>query len=282
MTEDRGSGDSGQSEFVSLDGVLRIDGVTAGLVTEDIASEEPLEIRLAGLSVAVTMRTPGHDFDLVRGFVVTEGILVSVEDIESMSYCPDEGAEGLENIVNVSVRDPKLVDPSRWQRNFYASSSCGICGKASIDAVRLDAPDIVSDIAVTSRVLATLPASLLEGQATFRRTGGLHAAGIFDVNGKALSVREDVGRHNAVDKVLGDVLRTAPEALPSAILQVSGRASFEIVQKALMTRVPIISAVSAPSSLAVQLARASGMTLVGFVRGQSCNVYAGHDRVIQS
>ena len=251
-----------------------------------LAVEEPLEIRLAGFRVAVTMRTPGHDYDLASGFLFTEGILRSAADIGSIGFCPTDDADSASNIVNINPTDPAIVDPSRWQRNFFTTSSCGICGKASIDSVRQDAPPIRSALRLSAETLYGLDGQLRAEQAVFDRTGGLHAAGLFDAHGQLRAVREDVGRHNAVDKAIGHALRGAetqglhPPPLHDIVLLVSGRASFEIVQKAWMAGIPVVAAVSAPSSLAVDLARSAGMTLVGFLRSGRFNVYAGAQRII--
>lgn len=253
-----------------------------------LAVEEPLEIRLAGCRVTVTMRTPGDDFDLAIGFLFTEGIIRGLDDIVSIASCPDESGErddgallaGHSNIVNVNPHDPAIVAPERWQRNFFAASSCGICGKASIAAIRQDAPPLVSDMRVSAGYLSRLDAEMRRGQQLFGRTGGLHAAALFDREGRLVTLREDVGRHNAVDKVIGDALRRGRLPLSGHVLMVSGRASFEIVQKALMAGIPIVAAVSAPSSLAVALAREANLTLAGFLRGGRFNVYAGAQRVV--
>jgi FdhD protein len=250
------------------------------LHADTLAVEEPLEIRFAGFSVSVTMRTPGHDFDLATGFLYTEGIIDSITDIASITYCPTEDVDSQFNIINVNPRDPTIVDPQRWQRHFFMSSSCGICGKASITAVRQEAPPIASQASISVRVLYQLDIRLREAQTVFSQTGGLHAAGLFDLDGHLLTVREDVGRHNAVDKVIGWALQSRPFPLDNCVLMVSGRASFEIVQKALMAGVPIVTAISAPSNLAVELARAANMTLIGFLRPGRFNVYAGSQRVI--
>lgn len=244
-----------------------------------VAVEEPLEIRLAGCSVAVTMRTPGHDFDLAVGFLYTEGIIQGDRDIASMAYCPTDDAGSQNNIINVNPADPALVDPTRWQRNFYATSSCGVCGKASIDAVRQEASPISSTARMCSRALYRLGDELQGAQEVFGKTGGLHGAGLFDLEGQLLILREDVGRHNAVDKVIGQGLRHGQLPLSERVLMVSGRASFEIMQKALMAGIPVVAAVSAPSSLAVKLALESKMTLVGFLRSGRFNVYAGTERI---
>jgi FdhD protein len=251
-----------------------------------VAVEEPLEIRLAGCSVAVTMRTPGDDLDLAAGFLYTEGILRSAHDIATIAPCPtdDPGAEG--NAVNVNPTDPAIVDPERWHRNFFVTSSCGVCGKASIETVRQDAPPIASGVRVTPRVLYRMAETLRASQRLFEETGGLHAAGLFTAGGTKILVREDVGRHNAVDKVIGWALREHRLPLNDHVLMVSGRASFEVVQKALMAGVPVVAAVSAPSSLAVDLARDANMTLVGFLRTRNgagrLNVYTGTERIAAS
>lgn len=259
--------------------VLSWKGSNSAWQRDVLAVEAPLEIRLAGCSVAVTMRTPGHDFDLATGFLYSEGIIRESADIGSIAYCPPEDPSTENNIVNVNPTDPSLVDPSRWQRNFYATSSCGVCGKASIDAVRLQAQPISSNFRVTPTALYRLGDALREGQEVFGQTGGLHAAGLFDLDGRLLILKEDVGRHNAVDKVIGEGLRLSQLPFTDRVLMVSGRASFEVVQKALMAGVPVVAAVSAPSSLAVELAEESGMTLLGFMRTARFNVYTGHQRV---
>ncbi len=274
--------------------VLEVDNIAAWTedtthVREDVvAVEEPLEIRLAGCSVAVTMRTPGDDFDLALGFLYTEGIIRGRDDIASISHCPadDPAAHGPgsgingANIVNVNPTDPAIVNPDRWHRNFFAASSCGICGKASIDAVQQDCPRLVSDVRITHDTLYSLGAAMRRAQTTFGRTGGLHAAALFDLEGGLLALREDVGRHNAVDKIVGDALQRSEIPLRGRVLLVSGRTSFEIVQKALMAGIPIVLAISAPSSLAVDLARSTGMTLAGFLRDERVNIYSGPERIV--
>lgn len=248
---------------------------------EDVLSiEEPLEIRLAGCSVAVTMRTPGDDFDLALGFLFTENIIRGARDVGSVAHCDTDDPDAWGNIVNVNPTDPAIVDPNRWRRNFFAASSCGVCGKASIDAIRQECPSIRSEIRVPHQIIYGLDHRMRDAQATFGRTGGLHAAALFDSGGNLLTVREDVGRHNAVDKVVGDALRRDELPLHDRILLVSGRTSFEIVQKALMAGIPIVLAVSAPSSLAVHLARSAGMTLAGFLREWRFNIYSGSERIV--
>jgi FdhD protein len=253
---------------------------------EDLTGEEPLEIRVgrAGTTrapLAVTMRTPGDDVDLALGFLLTEGIITAAGDVVTAQLCAGAETPNTYNVVDVilaeHVAEP-AVDPAR---NFYTSSSCGVCGKASIESVRTKSRfDMTTDEStVEATVLARLPGLLRERQRTFDRTGGLHAAGLFTASGEAVCVREDVGRHNAVDKVVGWALRQERLPLRGHVLMVSGRASFELVQKASMAGIPTLAAVSAPSTLAVDLAMDAGLTLVGFLREPSMNVYAGAERV---
>jgi FdhD protein len=247
-----------------------------------LATEEPMEIRAEGqglepVTIAVTMRTPGNDFELAVGFLFTEGLIGSRDDVLSVVYCDLPAGEQQFNVVTVRLARP--FDPESIKRNFYATSSCGVCGKASMEQVRLSCDPIASNLEVSSGVIAGLPAALREAQTVFEQTGGLHACGLFDSMGTALSVREDVGRHNALDKLVGHALLNGEVPLSERVLMVSGRVSFEIIQKAAMAGVPMICAVSAPSSLAVESARELGMTLVGFVRGSSFNVYTGPERV---
>ena len=239
---------------------------------DSLAVEEPLEIRVDGRAMSVTMRTPGHDLDLALGFLLTEGVVAKPYDVAGAINCAD-------NVVDVTLRVP-LADDGPL-RNFYTTSSCGMCGKASIDAVRTSSPyDVSTDpLTVTTALVTGLPTTLREAQRVFDRTGGLHAAGLFDASGKLLCLREDVGRHNAVDKVIGWAVQEQTLPLAGTVLQVSGRASFELVQKAVMAGIPVLSAVSAPSSLAVQLAEETGLTLIGFLRGTSFNVYSGAQRL---
>ncbi|HWX18288.1 MAG TPA: formate dehydrogenase accessory sulfurtransferase FdhD [Candidatus Binatia bacterium] len=244
---------------------------------DNLAREEPLEIRVRGRSIAVTMRTPGHERELAAGFLLTEGLIHRRQDIVEMgpclqSDCPD-------NTLNVFLSPAVEVDFERLTRHVFATSSCGLCGKASIEAVHQHFPPVTSNLAVPLKVLVALPGQMRSAQATFAQTGGLHAAAIFDSTGNLLVLREDVGRHNAVDKVLGHALLANRLPLDSHVLLVSGRASFEILQKALAARIPLVCAISAPSSLAVEFARESGQTLVGFLRGQAMNVYSGAERI---
>lgn len=257
--------------------------------TDRLAAEEPLEIRVwpAGaeraVPVAVTMRTPGSDFELAAGFLFTEGILRSRDEVGSIRYCTDEQVDGPQqyNIVNVMLRPGVAFDPVALTRHFYASSSCGICGKASIEAVqsRCAMPVPPDGPAITAETVAALADRLRAAQPLFDQTGGLHAAALFDPAGRLLAVREDVGRHNAVDKLVGQALMAGQLPLVNAILMVSGRISFELVQKAAAAGIPVLVAVSAPSSLACAAAEAWGLTLIGFARGDRFNVYTGAHRV---
>lgn len=254
---------------------------------DTLAAEEPLEIRVAGCSVAVTMRTPGDDFDLAAGFLLTEGIIHDWADVASIAYCPTEDPSSAGTIVNVNPLDPALVDPERWRRNFFASSSCGLCGKASIAAIKQEAAPLAARGTAECRTLYGMDRTLRLAQDVFAQTGGLHAAGLFDLQGELTAIREDVGRHNAVDKVIGQAVRQRQVPLHDRILVVSSRGSFEIVQKALVAGIATVATVSAPSSLAVELARATGMTLLGFLRsngarGGRFNVYAGAERIIRN
>ena len=263
--------------------VLRIDGGRRTTRIDTLVAEEPLEIRVGGRPLAVTMRTPGDDFDLVAGFLVTEGVVRDAAELAAMRYCAgatDDGANTY-NVIDAVLADGVPAPDPSVERAFYTTSSCGICGKASIDAVRTSTAWPVADdpVEVSAGVLAGLPGTLRRAQRVFDRTGGLHAAGLFAADGTMLATREDVGRHNAVDKLVGWALREGRLPLRGTVLLVSGRASFELTQKALMAGVPVLAAVSAPSGLAVDLATEAGMTLVGFLRGESMNVYAGAGRV---
>ncbi|WFR85245.1 formate dehydrogenase accessory sulfurtransferase FdhD [Arthrobacter sp. Y-9] len=252
---------------------------------DTLAVEEPLEIRVASSPLAVTMRTPGHDVELATGFLVSEGIIADGGDVRTAIHCGGPGTGGEENTYNVLdiALAPHVAPPSPdAARNFYTTSSCGVCGKASIEAVEtVSRHDVsVDPVTVDAALLATFPDRLRERQAAFEKTGGLHAAALFDAaTGELLVVREDVGRHNAVDKVVGWAAQNGRLPLTGTVLQVSGRASFELVQKAVMAGIPVLAAVSAPSSLAAELADSQGLTLVGFLRGNSMNVYAGAQRI---
>lgn len=262
------------------------DGAVAQRRRDDVlAAEEPLEVRIHGRPFSVTMRTPGDDFDLVAGFLVSEGVVSHADHLPRMIVCAGEpGEPSSYNVIDVSLgAGASPPDPSA-ERHVYTTSSCGICGTASIEAVHKSsayaAPrDAGDDAAIDLATLLELPERLRAAQAVFERTGGAHAAGLFTPAGELVCLREDVGRHNAVDKVVGWALREGRLPLRGHVLQVSGRASFELVQKCVMAGIPIMSAVSAPSSLAVELARDAGLTLAGFSRGRSINVYSGAARV---
>ncbi|SKA97982.1 FdhD protein [Agreia bicolorata] len=257
-------------------------------VREDVlAAEEPLEIRVGGQSLAITMRTPGNDIDLAAGFLVSEGVISSGEQFSAARYCAGATDEGLNtyNVLDVTLAPGVAPPDPSLQRNFFTTSSCGLCGKASIDAVRTtSAYTSESDaLRIEAALLTTFPDRLREQQAVFDKTGGLHAAALFDgATGELLVLREDVGRHNAVDKVIGWATRENLLPLRGTVLMVSGRASFELMQKASMAGVPMLAAVSAPSSLAAELASELGITLVGFLRGDSMVIYAGAERVLES
>jgi FdhD protein len=247
-----------------------------------LATEEPMEIRAGGpgqepVDVAVTMRTPGHDFELAAGFLYTEGLIDGRADVASVKYCELPPDEQQYNVVTVRLTRP--LDPAALQRNFYATSSCGICGKASLEQIHVRCRMIEPGLVVTEEVLVGLPDALRAGQRIFEQTGGLHASGLFDSDGSLLALREDVGRHNAVDKLVGRALLADDLPLSVRILMVSGRLSFEIVQKAAVAGIPLVCAVSAPSSLAVDAGRDLGVTLVGFLRGRGFNVYTHPERI---
>jgi FdhD protein len=257
------------------------DGVR-GQRPDTLATEEPMEIRVHGPgqpaeAVAVTMRTPGADHELAVGFLFTEG-LIAAEEVRRVAYCDDlDGEEQRYNVVTVTLDRP--FDHDRLHRNFFATSSCGVCGKATLDDVEVRCDPVSDGPVVAADLLVSLPDRLRSKQRVFDRTGGLHAAALFAPSGELLALREDVGRHNAVDKVIGEQVLAGRVPLADRVLQVSGRASFEIVQKAAVAGIPIVSAVSAPSSLAVEAGARFGMTIVGFVRDGRCNVYTGPERV---
>ncbi|HWE04058.1 MAG TPA: formate dehydrogenase accessory sulfurtransferase FdhD [Tepidisphaeraceae bacterium] len=243
---------------------------------DELAIEEPLEIRVKGKAVSVTMRTPGHDEELAAGFLLSEGIITSWHDLVDIEPCKHDT---LGNIVNVTLDSRLAVDFARLTRHVFASSSCGLCGKATIESILKTIDSIGADAGVDAAALLALPEKLRQAQPAFDRTGGSHAAALFTSAGELLVAREDVGRHNAVDKAVGYALLNQRLPLDRHILLVSGRASFEIMQKSLAARIPIVAAISAPSTLAVEFARESGQTLVGFLRGQRMNVYNGAERI---
>ncbi|WP_314174331.1 formate dehydrogenase accessory sulfurtransferase FdhD [Streptomyces winkii] len=272
--------------------VLRIRDGAVSTRPDTLVAEEPLEIRLNGKPLAITMRTPGDDFALAAGFLVSEGVLGAAEELANIVYCAGATDEGRNtyNVVDVRLAPGVPVPDIALERNVYTTSSCGLCGKASLDAVRTTARWSIENpgdpvdpagprVRLEPSVLSSLPDTLRASQRVFERTGGLHAAALFTAEGELLDVREDVGRHNAVDKLVGRALQQGALPLRDAVLMVSGRASFELAQKAVMAGIPVLAAVSAPSSLAVDLAAETGLTLVGFLRGSSMNVYAGEHRL---
>ncbi len=249
-----------------------------------VVGEEPLEIRVGDRPLAVMMRTPGDDLDLVAGFLLTEGIVSSPRDLLRLEPAPArDGESHPRNAVVVTLAPGVSVPEERWKRAIAASAACGLCGKVAIEDVIVRAPPVRSAVRVRRATLLALPGRLRAAQPLFSETGGLHAAGLFDAGGRLLVAREDVGRHNAVDKVVGHLARTRAPGAPAAedtILLASGRAGFEIVQKALVARIPVVAAVGAPTSLSVDLARRGGMTLVAFLRPGGFSVYAGEERVL--
>ncbi|MHB8671671.1 MAG: formate dehydrogenase accessory sulfurtransferase FdhD [Acidimicrobiales bacterium] len=259
----------------------RISDGQVRVCVDTLVSEEPLEIRIGDLPLAVAMRTPGHDFELALGFLLTEGLVTDPADVRALRYCvaPDEDQH--HNVLTVDLARGIAAPAPSAARPFLTTSSCGLCGKASIDQVRARSPYRVADdpLRISTEVLASLPGELASRQVLFGRTGGLHAAGLFDPTGRLLCVREDIGRHNAFDKVIGWAASAGRLPLRSHLILASGRASFELTQKALMAGIPLLAAVSAPSSLAVELAEESGMTLVGFLRDRTMNLYTGEHRL---
>ena len=281
-------------DLTTLKSVKRLEieriGEGAGTLEDVVATEEPLEVRLAysrpdggraEKSISVTMRTPGHDGELAVGFLYTEGIIRSKADIESVAPCGPPAPNGLINVVRVELAANVDVALDRLERHFYTSSSCGVCGKSSLDAVAVQGHYDLEDVEfqVSGERLGALPDALRARQTVFERTGGLHASGLFDVAGQIVAVREDVGRHNALDKLIGQALLADELPLSAFGIVVSGRASFELMQKAMMAGLPLLAAVGAPSSLAVELAEEFGMTLIGFLKRNKLNVYARPDRV---
>ncbi|QIY99477.2 formate dehydrogenase accessory sulfurtransferase FdhD [Streptomyces sp. S1D4-11] len=267
--------------------VIRIRDGAISTRPDTLVAEEPLEIRLNGKPLAITMRTPGDDFALAAGFLVSEGVFGEADEVQNIVYCAGATVDGSNtyNIVDVRTAPGVVMPDITLERNVYTTSSCGLCGKASLDAVRTTARWAIDDgadappVRLEPALLAGLPDRLREAQRVFDRTGGLHAAALFTEDGEMLDVREDVGKHNAVDKLVGRALQRGDLPLSRTILLVSGRASFELAQKAVMAGIPVLAAVSAPSSLAVDLAAETGLTLVGFLRGPSMNVYAGEHRI---
>jgi FdhD protein len=260
--------------------VVKVIDHRACVCQDHLAVEEPLEIRLGGMSLAVTMRTPGEDDELVAGFLFSERVISTADDLDVIArYRAPESDPDSGNVMNVLLKGDPRVARELLRRNFVASSSCGLCGKVTIDAIRASLPPVEADLTVPRDLFPRLAQIMGNAQPTFEKTGGLHAAGLFDVDGRLIVLREDIGRHNAVDKIIGHMVLTRQLPLDRHVLMVSGRASFEIMQKALTARIPVVAAVSAPSSLAVQMAIAADMTLVGFVRQGGFNIYAGAHRV---
>ncbi len=250
---------------------------------DELAGEEPLELRIGGQALTVTMRTPGNDVELAHGFLLSEGMIGARTDVRAARFCDSPRTDGVStyNVLDVELAAGIGAPGTGAARNFYTTSACGVCGKTSLDAVRLHTrfSPAADPITVTPPTLATLPDTLRAAQRVFETTGGLHAAGLFTATGELLVAREDIGRHNAVDKVLGWALLAERIPATGYVLMVSGRASFELAQKAVMAGIPILAAVSAPSSLAVDLAVEAGLTLIGFLRGPTMNIYAGRHRI---
>ena len=276
----RVSGEDTLTDSISRVPVLRVVGDATHARSDAVAREEPLEIQIAGTPLAVVMRTPGHDADLALGFLSSERVIRSIEDVLSVRHCREaRSPEAADNVVRVALAEGVRVDWEALRRNLYASSSCGVCGKATIENALACAPPIRDPARFDAALFAPLPERLAAAQPGFAQTGGLHAAALFDARGALLVAREDVGRHNAVDKVLGFCLREKRWPLTGHVLLVSGRISFEIVQKALAARLPLVAGVSAPTSLAIELATRAGIALIGFLRGSSFNVYGDASRV---
>lgn len=254
-------------------------------ISDELATEEPLELRLVAgnehRTIAVTLRTPGNDFELAAGFLFGEGVIQRRSEIKRIAYCVEEGQEQLYNIVSVELRSQALPRLPTLERHFFTTSACGLCGKASIESLSARGLSPVSgDSTISAKVLQELPEKLRKAQQLFDLTGGLHAAALFDLEGNLIALREDIGRHNAMDKLVGWALLEGKLPLAQCIVVVSGRASFELVQKALAAGIPIFASVSAPSNLAVDLAASFGMTLAGFLRGERFNVYAHPERIL--
>jgi len=265
-----------------------VEGASARDRPDQVATEEPLEIRLlvraTRRTVAITMRTPGADFELAAGFLYAEGVIHGDDEVRRIAYCTDADLDGAQryNVVTVELRSESAPELRGLERHFYTSSACGVCGKTHLDQIeRHGLTRITSEISVSPDVITALPDRLRAAQGVFERTGGLHAAGLFTTTGDLIALREDVGRHNAVDKLIGWALLEGRLPLSEQIVLVSGRTSFEITQKCAAAGVPILAAVSAPSSLAIDLATRFGMTLIGFLRGEQFNIYAGAWRVTQ-
>lgn len=272
--------------------LLKANGTSLKPQRDLVAVEEPLEIRLdyedacghrAEQSISITMRTPGEDFELAVGFLFSEGIIQKRSQVEQISYCVGAEKDQHYNVVTVALRPGVVFDADRLQRHFYSTSSCGVCGKASLEALSLQGYESLPEgLTISPGKLSALPEKLRQAQAVFDKTGGLHAAALFDSSGNLLSLHEDVGRHNAVDKLIGAELLANKLSLDKVMMLVSGRAGFEIIQKALAARISVVASVGAPSSLAVDLACEFNMTLIGFLRGETFNIYSAPQRIIST
>jgi len=272
----------GNDSFRRVD-ITRVSDSARTSNVDRAATEEPLEIRLHDRPFAVVMRTPGADRELAAGFLLSERVLRTPDDLGTIAHCTDPGADHPENIVNVTLTGSAAADLDRVfaaRRNVTTSASCGMCGRLTIESLRVDGPPVSSDWTISSSEIVAIPDRLREAQVVFDQTGGLHAAGLFSRDGQLEGIAEDVGRHNAVDKVVGRLLMQDRLPLSDHLLFVSGRTSFEIVQKAFLAGIPILAAVSAPSTLAIELAEACGVTLIGFLRGPSFNIYASPARIV--
>lgn len=273
-----------ESSFISTSSNRRLtlkwkDGEATSF-EDSVSIEEPIEVKVNGVSIAVIMRTPGSDFELAAGFIVTEGIIDSIKQIGTISYCDQAQEPNLKNVVDICLSKGIQIDQEKFKRNFYASSSCGICGKASIEAIAKNIDKLDQSLAVDGNVLCGLPDTMRLQQAIFSHTGSLHAAALFNHRGTLIRLREDVGRHNAVDKLVGSYAIEGRNVPQKSIMLVSGRTSFEIIQKAASVGVELVAAVSGPSSLAVDLAKSLNMGLIGFLRPPTFNIYAGSERII--
>ncbi len=267
-------------EDTQLIQLTRVDEKGALPYTDEVATEDPLEIRVEGTSIAVVMRTPGADRELAAGLLLSEGLIKSAKDVFDITTCVATPGGGKGNAVDVGLANPTGFDPGKLSRHVLTSSSCGVCSKTSIEAVLRRRKPLAGGPKISSELIRLLPQRLGKKQDAFRRTGGLHACGLFSAAGDFIALREDIGRHNALDKLMGWAMLEKRTPLTEAVLVLSGRASFEMMQKAYSGGVTFVVAISAPSSLAVEFARQSGQTLVGFVRGRSMNVYAGAERVL--
>jgi FdhD protein len=255
-------------------------GRLGGPITDALAVEEPLELRVEGRSLAVIMRTPGHDRELAAGFLLSEGVIKSAKDLFDITTCVTPGGAGKGNTIDAALARPDLAELDKLTRHVFTSSSCGVCSKATIESVIKRRKPLSDDLRIPAKLLLSLPRQLAATQEDFQQTGGLHACALFDGHGKLLAAREDVGRHNALDKLIGWALLENRIPLHGHIVLLSGRVSFEMMQKAHAAGIPVVAAISAPTSLAVDFARESAQTLAGFVRGRSLNIYAGAERIV--